>query len=482
MQKTGRCRIMAGRAAFWTLCFCAMLAEATLEPDWWDEMMQATKEQVEDIWLKYSSPSVESQDMDDVDWFDSVRADARQQRGLLGYDNTETLKMLDALQRLMTGIEGDTFDRKFYSKILVCMKVMDSRLPDSHEGLWKGWVDHWKGNSDEWGKNDPFFENNITTLDYLDMRVYEPCNTMSATAFYHALTDLCGRKLKGPSLNMPQDYQRSVGKALSQMGPTSAFFHCSNSYVGGQEDVTGIKVFAYLVYQGMTSILPTDSSVVKELSSSRRDLSALEIEEEYLKMHLNLPVTEWTNFTLSLGAPDLFVTFAGIISFLLNVLSPTLAEILVPILANLFGLSDQVRTFIEESHLPEVRSVLEPIGIPVPDRLKIFKKSLTPIIKLFYAFVWQEETFPFGDVIYTTPVNAAGFAKMPAVHKTANKFAKFKYYNLPLQAALGVYPGEKRCGETNPHSKWHVGSAAGVLDLFYLADEIYGVLERNLAK
>ena len=473
---------MAGRAAFWTLCFCAMLAEATLEQDWWDEMMQATKEQVEDIWLEYSAPYVESQDMDDVAWIDSVRADARQKRGLLGYDNTETLNMLDALQRLMTGIEGDTFDRKFYSKILVCMKVMDSRLPDSHEGIWKGWVDHWKGNSDEWGKSDPFFENNITTLDYLDMRIYEPCNTMSSTSFYHALEDYCVRTLKSQEFNMPDIYLRSIGKALAQMGPTSAFYHCSNSNVGGQEDVAGIRIFAYLVYQGMTSILPTDSSVVKELSSSSRSLTALEMQEEFLKMHLNLPVTEWLSRIESLKLLDYLVTFTGIVSFYLSIVSPTLANTLVPILVDLFGLPDELRTFIEESHLPEVRAVLEPIDIPVSDRLRIFKKSLTPIIKLVYAFIWQEQAFPFGDVIYTTPVNAGGFAKMPAVHKTANKFAKFKYYNLPLQAALGVYPGEKRCGETNPHSKWHVGSAAGVLDLFYLADEIYGVLERNLAK
>ena len=38
-----------------------------------------------------------------------------------------------------------------------------------------------------------------------------------------------------------------------------------------------------------------------------------------------------------------------------------------------------------------------------------------------------------------------------------------------------IYPGDEWCNPIEPHSKWHVESAVGLLDLVYLTDNLYRV-------
>ena len=397
-------------------------------------------------------------------------------------EESQTTRMLDSLQRLMTGNSNDQFDRFFYSQLLSCMKTLDPQLIKTQEGFYKGWVKYWKSFPEKFGENRGFAEHNPSSLDYLNMTVYEPCNTMSNLGFYRALIDTCSRKVIGPAFKMPDVYVRAVGRAFAPMAYTSMFMHGSNTKAGGVQDVASIGVYSFLVYQAMASQLPTNSTIIKDMSHTPRLNSALEVLEKWLLVHRSAPVFTWSLSTRSLNIPHYFDTFSGIIVFALMMVDPNLAVKLSPQLADQFNIPEDVKSFIIDVYIPELRTVIEPLKIKPQHKLQVLKKFIGPLIKLVYAFVWQENTFDLDDKIFRKDFNTLGFTMMPVVHKKANSFTGFVHYDKTLQKALGVYPGEKACATTIAHCKWHVGAAAGILDLFYFGDVVYGVLQETLKK
>ena len=70
-------------------------------------------------------------------------------------------------------------------------------------------------------------------------------------------------------------------------------------------------------------------------------------------------------------------------------------------------------------------------------------------------------------------VNILGAAFMSSVNGLANWLNSFPVLSPALQSGYGVYPGDVWCNPQEPHSKWHVESANGLMDLMMLADSVY---------
>ena len=70
-------------------------------------------------------------------------------------------------------------------------------------------------------------------------------------------------------------------------------------------------------------------------------------------------------------------------------------------------------------------------------------------------------------------VNILGAAFMSTVNGLANWLNSFPVLSPALQSGYGVYPGDVWCNPQEPHSKWHVESANGLMDLMLLADSVY---------
>ena len=70
-------------------------------------------------------------------------------------------------------------------------------------------------------------------------------------------------------------------------------------------------------------------------------------------------------------------------------------------------------------------------------------------------------------------VNILGAAFMSTVNGLANWLNSFPVLSPALQTGYGVYPGDLWCNPQEPHSKWHVESANGLMDLMLLADSVY---------
>ena len=58
---------------------------------------------------------------------------------------------------------------------------------------------------------------------------------------------------------------------------------------------------------------------------------------------------------------------------------------------------------------------------------------------------------------------------MPAEH----------FISLNNQNGTALYPGDTWCNNQEAHSKWHVQSAIGLLDLVYLCDNINGLTSKQ---
>ena len=133
----------------------------------------------------------------------SVPTNGREnEKGILqtGEDSGETTAMLDAMVQLMLGAPGE-FDRNFLDSLTTCMERLDPALRLVSDGAWRGMITYHDtdgaGTNDTWGSclgNDhchQYHEQNLTTQEYHNIGIYEPCNYASNLAYYHVVTSIC---------------------------------------------------------------------------------------------------------------------------------------------------------------------------------------------------------------------------------------------------------------------------------------------------
>ncbi|XP_018010700.1 uncharacterized protein LOC108668079 isoform X2 [Hyalella azteca] len=389
--------------------------------------------------------------------------------------------MLDAMEVMMTG--QPLYDREYLAELFRCMDTFDHRLVTSQNNAWQGMIDYWLaggGVDDVWGEYEPgYYERNVTTTDVFNMTIYEPCNYASNMATYHPVTEICYRRDLGSPFTLPLDYINAAGTAFSELSMGSSFMHGSHTELGHQLDTKPIAVLAYLIHQGSLSSLTEASSVVKDLSYTPRSMSALQLADEFVNQYMTKPVNEWYAFTQSLDIPDYYLSFAGIFSTAVTVgLPPEIVDQLIPFLANAFGLPDEFLAFIQDDYLPEMRNLTSNLDLGIIEETKFLENLIGTTSKLIYAFIWQEHVLTDNPQFLDPEVNALGWQYLPIVNAWANSLNSFEYFEPDFQNGTNIYPGDEWCNPTWPHAKWHLESAIGLLDLFYLGDEVNRLLSQ----
>lgn len=76
-------------------------------------------------------------------------------------------------------------------------------------------------------------------------------------------------------------------------------------------------------------------------------------------------------------------------------------------------------------------------------------------------------------IILDLEINQVGEVAISLVNKLAAWIETFPYSPGFDQAGQGFFPREEDCNAWNPHSKWHLGTAIGLVDLIFLSDEIH---------
>ena len=391
------------------------------------------------------------------------------------------LQMLDAMQQLLTG--GGQYDREYYAELRSCMEQLHPDMEASQDAAWQGMIDYWNtrgGVDDSWGSSGTtYMEQNATTTTFLNMVIYEPCNYASNIAFYHDTTEICNRYSNGDPFSYPPEYVFALGKAFSQLAMGSSFMHGSHTKLGHQQDAEGIRVVSYLVHQGSLAAFPDASSVLTDLSPSPRSLNSIEIAEELFQMYLTQPVDQWYNRTDSIDVPDYMLSFSGFFSTVFTLLlDPETVDYYVVTICNAFGVPVEIQNFILEQYLPELRNLTGDFDLSGFDRTKFVANTASTVVKLIYAFLWQEEYLTDSPLFLNETVNELGYELLPEINNMLNIFNTFDYYDSNLQNGTDLYPGDAWCNPVGPHAKWHVEATVGLLDFMYLGDEVYRLLSQ----
>jgi len=148
-------------------------------------------------------------------------------------------------------------------------------------------------------------------------------------------------------------------------------------------------------------------------------------------------------------------------------------DAVVPTLMDAFNLPDDIRSFMFDQYLPEIRLATAEINLGVLEKGQFQLNTVGTLVKLIYAFLWQEYALTDADIFLDPEVNQLGYTFMVSVNKFADFLTDFPMLDADLQKGSGIYPGEEWCNPQEPHAKWHVESANGLMDLMMLADNVF---------
>lgn len=93
------------------------------------------------------------------------------------------------------------------------------------------------------------------------------------------------------------------------------------------------------------------------------------------------------------------------------------------------------------------------------------------LIKIGYAFVWQEETLPT-HFLYKKPILMLGIYFTPTVYKFADHLSGFYEHDDIMNHMGNTFPGHDQCRTESPHAFWHDVSANALMNFAYLANHI----------
>jgi len=314
-----------------------------------------------------------------------------------------------------------------------------------------------------------YHEQNLTFQEYHNIGIYEPCNYASNLAYYHVVTMICDNT----EWTLPAMYQKAMAQAFTSLTVGSAFWHGSHTLLGNIADNRFIDVVAYLAHQASLENLPV-SNLVRELSTTQRQRSGTATAQQLADMLRTSPVESWIGFIEELDTPDYMLTFSGIVVTLLTLQLPQdQVDAVLPPLMDAFSLPNDTRAFITDLYLPELRAGTADVSLGFLEHAQFQLNTVGTLIKLIYAFLWQEYALTDNELFLDPEVNQIGASFMVTINSLADYLTDFPTLDNSLQRGYGIYPGEEWCNPQEPHSKWHVESANGLMDLMMLADNVY---------
>lgn len=381
--------------------------------------------------------------------------------------------------------------------------------------------------------------------------IYQPCNFASNVAYMQAASGMCDRKsISGSTSIFNQDTAKATSQGLATLFMGSAFYHGSQTLLGNLLDSQAIDLLAFTIHQstmahlldvvegvdvhkpGFSRTISSEQrAIVKDLyhlnftanySKIRSDLvasagtSALgtvlnatstgssnvnngigidgqAATQAYVNVYSSMPVDKWwyhMNALFDDGVPDYHMSFSAVIGTYLTLLlpDPTVTTI-VKYLTKAFSIDLENREFLKDGYLVQLRATLAKGKVKLAwyQKLDVGLKGLGTIVKLLYAFLWQEHTFKLPSAsnnwLHLHDVNQLGADMMSSLNQVANMltgYRMFHYTDKDFMPRHGVYPGDTQCRVWPPHSKWHEQSANGLFDLGLLSGSIHDAIATAL--
>ena len=190
------------------------------------------------------------------------------------------------------------------------------------------------------------------------------------------------------------------------------------------------------------------------------------------------PVATWAKMLDEADIPhDYNITYGAFFLTMLSIMFPfdigySLGNFLI-----FHVLPANASDFIKNEYGPELKTAISQITIKLADRIELIRRFTGMIIKLLYAFFWQEWTIPQAHILYHPIPEAIGGMLVPYVNQLADAISGVPQTDPVVTNAWNVYPGVEQCrGGDSPHATWHEMSANGFLEYAFLADYIHMIL------
>jgi len=392
---------------------------------------------------------------------------------------------------------GDKYvDHGLYRDLVKCIKETDAHLYTSVNAQWiglKGFAQS-KGNpagADNWYPCDSdiephrmWHERNCTVQPYGNIPIWEPCNYASNIAYYRTVVEQCTRK----SWSMPQDSVNTIIKAYASLGAGSSFMHMSETFTGGISDVRVNDLIGYVAFYETMKALKMEGSVLHELNEKPRAKPVDQIVDEFMMMYINDPVEKWGPALNQADIGSLPLSMCGFFSGALTMVfdDKTVDTLVQALLKAFHTFTDRPELKLcVEKFLPAVRNATSDQHFKKLDILTkaYFGRNLIgTALKLFYAFLWQEQIFPADSsmqkIILDPMVNEYGSLFLPTFNSwISNLEAKNMHYSDPnFGTGINFYSGEDNCN-WDPHAKWHMQTSIALTDFIFLADQFHGLLK-----
>ena len=169
-----------------------------------------------------------------------------------------------------------------------------------------------------------------------------------------------------------------------------------------------------------------------------------------------------------------FITFA---TFVCTIFSLILPWFLASFVINhaIVLIPEENRDFVMNHYMPELHNATKNISIPHEDQKELVFRFIGVLIKIGWAFVWQEDFVPL-PFLYNEFALPIGAKLTPDINDYSARISKFPQTDKNVNTSHNVYPGDWFCRNYSPHALWHEESANGLLELVFLSDFVNKIL------
>lgn len=127
--------------------------------------------------------------------------------------------------------------------------------------------------------------------------------------------------------------------------------------------------------------------------------------------------------------------------------------------------------FIVQKYMPELEKAAGHFDLTLTERVDLLAKFLSVVVKIGWAFLWQEEFVPTSFLWHPVPMHI-GVWLTPMVYGLADAMGRFYEHDHEVNNVGNVFPGDKKCRLASPHAFWHEVSANALNGFPYLANHV----------
>jgi hypothetical protein len=276
---------------------------------------------------------------------------------------------------------------------------------------------------------------------------------------------------------MDSETATAFNHAFAALGAGSAMWQGSHTYLGNQADNQLTSVVAFLIHHAIVGGLAEtgghlDIDHLINLQAQPRLRTVVQTASDITSIFTSQDISEWAQEFVDLDVPVYESTFVVIISSIITTMFPDRdATALLTGLTNIFrGNPEELNIY-----LPILRDLLVNLNLSDEKKFVLFWQLLGVACKMVFAFLWQEKVIQI-DLFLEPGTNELGPKIMPSLVSLFNFVTEFEHVDESFQKFEGMFPGDKACRETVPHSKWHELSASALLDTVYLSDCLAAVV------